>query len=208
MAGVVRAPEPSITEPRRLSRGDRRDALLDAAARLLADHGANAITMDAVASEAGVSRPLLYKHFANRDELVAALVRREVDSLDTEVNDAIEGLVGLEAIVRASADAIVEGVVRRGRIVAELLRAALADEELRREQQARRRRTRQWYVDLVMQEYDLDKTDAEAAVAMYFTGLDSMFSSWRSNPTRKEREHLIDVFVCLVTGGLEALAKR
>lgn len=182
--------------------------LLDAAARLLADDGSSAVTMEAVASAARVSRPLLYKHFANREQLLADLVRREVDALDAEVAAAIAGLTSLEEIVRTSCETVVEGVVRRGRIVAPLLRAALADEELRREQQARNRRTRQWYVDLVVEEFGIDPTDAQAAVALYSNGLDAVFASWHSSkPTRKERQHLIDIYVRLVMGGLEALAR-
>ncbi len=33
--------------------------------------------MEAVAERAGVSRPLVYKHFANRGELLASLYQRE-----------------------------------------------------------------------------------------------------------------------------------
>ena len=46
--------------------------LLDTAARLAMDHGPDGVTMDAVAASAGVSRPLVYKHFANREELLGA----------------------------------------------------------------------------------------------------------------------------------------
>jgi AcrR family transcriptional regulator len=50
----------------RLTRDSRHDALLDEAARLLAEGGFSAVTMEAVAARAGVSRPLVYKHFDNR----------------------------------------------------------------------------------------------------------------------------------------------
>lgn len=199
---------PNLNESRRLSRRDRRDVLLDAAAQLLAEHGASAVTMDSVAAVAGVSRPLLYKHFANREQLVADLVRREVDAIDAEVSTAIAGLTTVEQIVRVSAEAVVESIVRRGGVVQPLLRAALADEQLRREQQARHRRTRQWYVDLIVDEYGIDPADAQAAVALYYSGLDAIFASWHAKPTRKERQHLIDVYVRLVIGGLYALAQK
>src|SRR5258708_13943871 len=78
--------------PARLSRVDRRDALLTAAAAILTDESVEAVTMEAVAERAGVSRPLGYKHFANRGELLAAVYQREAavlhDELATTVRQA------------------------------------------------------------------------------------------------------------------------
>ena len=56
----------------RLGREERREALLDAASALAVGGEPEAITMDAVAERAGVSRPLVYRHFPNREDLIAA----------------------------------------------------------------------------------------------------------------------------------------
>ncbi|HET9560157.1 MAG TPA: helix-turn-helix domain-containing protein, partial [Actinomycetota bacterium] len=61
----------------RVGRAERRELLLDAAAALVRAGDAGSVSMEAVAEEAGVSRPLVYKHFANRDELLGELYRRE-----------------------------------------------------------------------------------------------------------------------------------
>jgi AcrR family transcriptional regulator len=51
--------------------------LLDGAARILAREGrAEAVTLRAVAREVGVSAPSIYLHFANRDELLQAVLAR------------------------------------------------------------------------------------------------------------------------------------
>lgn len=55
----------------------RRTELLDAALHLVATAGHSAVTMDAVADQAGVSKPVVYGVFANRADLLAALLRRE-----------------------------------------------------------------------------------------------------------------------------------
>ncbi|MFJ4670609.1 TetR/AcrR family transcriptional regulator [Kitasatospora purpeofusca] len=49
-------------------------ALLDAAWEELADHGYARFTMDAVVKRAGTSPPVLYRRWANREELVRAAV--------------------------------------------------------------------------------------------------------------------------------------
>ena len=63
---------------------DRRDDLLDAAEQVLSRGGPQALTLQAVAEEAGVSKGGLLYHFSNKSELVRALVERLVD--DTNAN--------------------------------------------------------------------------------------------------------------------------
>jgi AcrR family transcriptional regulator len=64
---------------------DRRNDLLDAAELVLSRGGPQALTLQAVATEAGVSKGGLLYHFANKGELVAALVERLVD----DTNDGL-----------------------------------------------------------------------------------------------------------------------
>ena len=61
----------------RLARPDRRDTLLDAAAELIETMSLEDVSMESVAERAGVSRPLVYKHFANRQDLLSSLYERE-----------------------------------------------------------------------------------------------------------------------------------
>ena len=57
------------------------------AGELVASADADSVTMEAVAERAGVSRPLVYKHFANRAELLASLYQRESILLHQELTD-------------------------------------------------------------------------------------------------------------------------
>lgn len=57
----------------------REDAILDAATRILASKGFDLMTMDDVATEVGISKPSLYKHFKSKDDLVAAAMIRLID---------------------------------------------------------------------------------------------------------------------------------
>lgn len=56
-----------------------RAAILDAARALVAEPGE--LRLSAVAKRAGVGQGTLYRHFADRDELVRALYEQEIDEL-------------------------------------------------------------------------------------------------------------------------------
>jgi Transcriptional regulator len=59
-----------------------REQLLDAATRVLLRDGAEHVTLEAVAAEAGVSKGGLLYHFSSKPALVAALVDRLVGRFD------------------------------------------------------------------------------------------------------------------------------
>ncbi len=60
----------------RLKAPQRREQLLEVATRLFAKWGYEATTTAAIADAAGVTEPILYRHFASKQELFVAIVRR------------------------------------------------------------------------------------------------------------------------------------
>lgn len=71
-------------------RAERRRAFVAAALRVLAAQGPD-LTMDAVAAEAGVTKPVLYRYFADKTALVAALGGYGTEQLFTRLLPAIAG---------------------------------------------------------------------------------------------------------------------
>ncbi|GAA1699044.1 TetR/AcrR family transcriptional regulator [Kribbella sp. NPDC056951] len=59
----------------------RRPMLLDAALEVFSEKGFAGTTMQSVADAAGVTKPVVYDSFANRDELLLALLAREEQHL-------------------------------------------------------------------------------------------------------------------------------
>ncbi|WP_394822479.1 TetR/AcrR family transcriptional regulator [Pendulispora albinea] len=55
----------------------RREQLLDIALRIINREGVGAVTMDAVARKAGVTRPVVYDHFEDADHVLRAVLDRE-----------------------------------------------------------------------------------------------------------------------------------
>ncbi len=71
-----------------MARGDTRARLLDAAGAVIRRDGAQALTLDAVASEAGVSKGGLLYHFASKRDLLDALVVRWLDEFQRDIDAA------------------------------------------------------------------------------------------------------------------------
>ncbi len=61
----------------RMSSGERREQLLDVTKAIVARSGFHAVSIEAVAKEAGISRPIVYGHFDDLNGLLEALVLRE-----------------------------------------------------------------------------------------------------------------------------------
>jgi AcrR family transcriptional regulator len=59
--------------PRRLSKADRREQLLETALAVVRAEGTDALTLGHLAERAGVSKPIAYEHFKTRARLLMAL---------------------------------------------------------------------------------------------------------------------------------------
>jgi len=66
-------------------RVQRRESLLDAADRVIC-RGGPSVSMDEIASEAGITKPILYRHFGHKDGLYEALAERYVGQLVDELD--------------------------------------------------------------------------------------------------------------------------
>jgi AcrR family transcriptional regulator len=74
---------------RRMRADQRRMQLLEAARRVIADGGLAGLTMESLAISAGVSRALVYQHFADRESLLLALLEAEWEWLDERIVPAL-----------------------------------------------------------------------------------------------------------------------
>jgi TetR/AcrR family transcriptional repressor of uid operon len=69
-----------------------RERILAATAQVLGRNGMTKLSLSAVATEAGVSRPTLYRWFASKDDLLAAFVVWERSLYEHAVAEATAGL--------------------------------------------------------------------------------------------------------------------
>lgn len=57
-----------------MAKADRRTALLAAAARLFAERGFDRVTLEDIGGSAGISGPAVYRHFAGKQAVLAAIL--------------------------------------------------------------------------------------------------------------------------------------
>jgi AcrR family transcriptional regulator len=84
---VLAMRETAATESRPYHHGDLRRALIDAARRLLESEGPTALSLRAVAREAGVSPAAPYHHFKDKGELLDAVASEGWDLLNDQMTE-------------------------------------------------------------------------------------------------------------------------
>ena len=89
---------------------DRVERILDAAASQVVSNGAEAVGTRSIADAAGVPVASLYQYFADRDDILLALVERDIEEMDARVQSALATLprFTIRAMVTATVAAFVE----------------------------------------------------------------------------------------------------
>lgn len=115
---LPRTPPDATPKPRRryaprMPPAQRREQLIDAALSVILEQGYGGVSIEAIARTAGVTRPVVYDHFANLARLLHALVEREerysLEQLEEVVPsdpDEHEPVEVLAASVRRFLDAV------------------------------------------------------------------------------------------------------
>lgn len=107
---------------KRMPAEDRRALILEAARECFAEGGYHRTSLDAVAERAGVSKALLYEHFASKRELHAAMLEAHVHELIERINAALADAEPGEQRLRAGLEAFFTFLSERRGASAILLR--------------------------------------------------------------------------------------
>jgi len=102
-----------ITKPARdTQRATRREELLDAAIAGIRHHGPSA-SMDVLAAEAGITKPILYRHFGDRAGLAHAVADRFAGELEADLGNAISQVTNdTRALLAGTIEAFVSYIER------------------------------------------------------------------------------------------------
>jgi AcrR family transcriptional regulator len=188
-------PEPGPTEPGRpelgpapaLAPGARREQLLAAAARLMADRGYHGVSIYDIGTAVGVSGPAVYKHFPSKQAILTELLVGISDQLLTEGATRAAAATSPEGAL----DALVRWHVSFALDRPELIR--IQDRDLanmdppgaRTVRRLQRRYVEIWVTHLRARDPDLGEEAARAAVHATFGLLNSTpYSANRIGRTR------------------------
>ena len=78
----------------RMSGPERREQILDATRAIVGERGFHAVSIEAVARAAGITRPIVYEHFESLGGLLNALVVRESARALTQISAALPAALG------------------------------------------------------------------------------------------------------------------
>jgi AcrR family transcriptional regulator len=93
----------------------REQQLLDVAEQQFAEHGYGGASIEAIARIAGVSRPIVYEHFGDKEGIYVACLRRARAELEEMILAAVAGSSSARQMLERGTGAYFEFVERRGR---------------------------------------------------------------------------------------------
>jgi TetR/AcrR family transcriptional repressor of nem operon len=99
-------PPPSAPSGRDATKQETREALIRAAAQLFAKQGLDAPSLDAICARAGFTRGAFYVHFADREELIVAVMESATASFLEAILAAPGVELDLAGIIAAFAAAV------------------------------------------------------------------------------------------------------
>ena len=101
----------------------RRRELLEAADRVVLRDGPQA-SMNAIAAEAGITKPILYRHFGDKGGLYAALAKRHTDALLDSLRAALDAPADRRERVEATLDTYLAAIEARPQVYRFLMHPA------------------------------------------------------------------------------------
>ncbi|EGX57262.1 transcriptional regulator [Streptomyces zinciresistens K42] len=101
----------------------RRRELLEAADRVVLRDGPHA-SMNAIAAEAGITKPILYRHFGDKGGLYAALAMRHTDALLDSLRAALDAPADRRERVEATLDTYLSAIEARPQVYRFLMHPA------------------------------------------------------------------------------------
>ena len=201
---------PTARTRQRIPAAERRALLVDAAVSVFAERGYSGASLDEITGRAGVTKPLLYRHFASKADLYKEVVRVEMDRLLGGLEQATEPGASLELRVRAYVDAFFAYVEEHPFARRLLFRPPEAEAAVARAHDRAQERATQGCLALLAADESLLAGDPNRDVALEIygqalkTALNGMAAWWLSHP-EVPRADLVDRTIDLVWVGLREL---
>ncbi|MEU3018295.1 TetR/AcrR family transcriptional regulator, partial [Nocardiopsis sp. NPDC007018] len=183
---------------------ERRRAILDAADRVIQRDGPDA-SMLAIATEAGISKPILYRHFGDKGGLYRALAQRHVDPLIETIRSELHQHTDFDVRARATVGAYLSMISQNLNLYRFLMdRATSEDVRTRSDLGLMVRRLGEELADLLITEGRISgRLRAQIAAHAVVGMVQAAGEWWLEHPEVSETEiidHLTDAVVGALRG--------
>ncbi|HET6816489.1 MAG TPA: TetR/AcrR family transcriptional regulator [Mycobacteriales bacterium] len=188
----------------------KREQLLDAADRVVQREG-SAASMNLIAAEAGITKPILYRHFGDKVGLYRALADRHIDELLGRLRAALATRGGLQARTRATVDAYLTAVEQQPQVYRFLVERAAAEEpDVRGQVQGFVRRFGDELAAGIASEPQLQGLEQERALvwAHAIAGMVQATGDWWLDHPEVPRAVVVDQLTALLWQGFTGVPER
>jgi AcrR family transcriptional regulator len=185
---------------------ERRLQILDVATSIVREQGVRAVTMERVAAEARVSKPVVYTHFANTGDLLRALLDREEQALDAAVTREVAAATTMEETLRACARPWFDAFTRPDSVFRRLTLEQSGVPEIESDRISRRVRVIEFLAGLLRARGDVRSQDAGVAAAILIGGFESAAAYWTMS-RKVSAAHVEQTYETMSSAAIAALSR-
>jgi len=189
-----------------MAAAQRRDDLLDRAAELVVSGGTTSVTMESVSQRSGVNRRLAYRHFESSDDLLVALLERELGAIDEQAGRANRADLPLDARIRASIRAFLNAPADNASLVVTLLRDIRMGSKAHGYLEKRQRALEDGWAEAITVEFGIRRPTARAAATMFLRGAEALLELCAVDGI--DRDDAEDLFVTAAMSTVRAIAEE
>lgn len=207
VALLARSPSPRAPlMSSRLPAAERREQLLDTAMTVFSEHGYHGASMNDVAAQAGVTKPVLYQHFPSKRELYLELIEGVSGELAEAVNTSARAQKSARSQAQAALTAYFEFVESNQRAFRLLFgRGAPREEEFGDSSRIVEDRMAETIIDLLDRRID---ADSRRVIARAIVGMsEGACRHWIAQDDRSSAAELGTQLADLLVRGLAGLPR-
>jgi AcrR family transcriptional regulator len=186
---------------------ERKAQLLRVARKAFGRRGFHGVSMDDVAREAGVTKPILYDHFSSKEALYLALLDADAEALEERIRAALAAPTGNRERIRHSFQAYFDFVDEHAEGFQLLMQETVAADDLYRSNVGGvRERIMAEVSDLIVRESQgrIDREDADT-VALGLVGMVETVARRDPGGNKEQRRRAVDTIVRLAWRGITNL---
>jgi AcrR family transcriptional regulator len=171
-----------VANSSRPDRAQRREYFLDLTATLVRNEGLAAVTMERVAALAGLSKPVVYSHFADRGELLRSLLERCWHSVDRSVQLRLSTARTFDECLEALVAGYFDEIAAQGALVQLMIGNASQEPAVEQARRARQRAAEVEWSEFYQRRAGLPPNVADACAAILRSALQGASEYWIDRP--------------------------